>query len=562
MYKLLLSSRYLRTRFIALASIISVMLGVATLIVVNSVMAGFRYQMRDRLHSLMSDVVIECVSTDGAQNPELLERYVMEEVGEYVEAIAPTVEIYGVLSFKLFDNKYIHRQVTIIGIDPERQHAVSPLRGFLLGRQPQRDEDGSVIAPASWSADSPLSWDLSDSAKTLRAERMMDRRLIEEVIQGDGDQFFQLAETDAATSPEAEPNPFEDAADLPSVDSPGDGQNAEIRTADIDAPFVLDVPPPDVASRSVAPHELFGGPPAEAAVDPDAPFPARLFVGVGLIGYPYKNEETGKTELMMLVKPGEDVILSTIGTGTPEPVRFSATVVDGFKSGMSEFDSSLVFCPIEELQKARGMVDPLTGQGDITTLKIKLKDYENAGLVVQRLRAASHKFPPQTFQIYTWEQKRAPLLQAVEIESAILNVLLFLIIAVAGFGILAIFYMIVVEKTRDIGILKALGASSRGVMSIFLTYGLSLGVVGSGVGVATGLLFVYYINEIEAALSWVTGKKVFDETIYYFHDIPTLVNPWMVAAVAMGAMAIAVLASVLPARRASRLHPVRALRYE
>ena len=82
MYKLLLSSRYLRTRFIALASIISVMLGVATLIVVNSVMAGFRYQMRDRLHSLLSDVVVESVSMDGAENPKLLEQYIMEEVGE------------------------------------------------------------------------------------------------------------------------------------------------------------------------------------------------------------------------------------------------------------------------------------------------------------------------------------------------------------------------------------------------------------------------------------------------------------------------------------------------
>ena len=78
--------------------------------------------------------------------------------------------------------------------------------------------------------------------------------------------------------------------------------------------------------------------------------------------------------------------------------------------------------------------------------------------------------------------------------------LLFLIIAVAGFGILAIFYMIVVEKTRDIGILKSLGASGRGVMGIFLAYGLSLGMVGSGVGMVAGLLFVRYINEIAAGL--------------------------------------------------------------
>jgi lipoprotein-releasing system permease protein len=75
-------------------------------------------------------------------------------------------------------------------------------------------------------------------------------------------------------------------------------------------------------------------------------------------------------------------------------------------------------------------------------------------------------------------------------------------------------------------------------------------------------LFVAYINEIEDVLSWVTGRKVFDEKIYYFHEIPTHVSAMMVFLVALGAIMIAVLASVLPARRASRLHPVKALRYE
>ena len=91
---------------------------------------------------------------------------------------------------------------------------------------------------------------------------------------------------------------------------------------------------------------------------------------------------------------------------------------------------------------------------------------------------------------------QGPLLAAVQMETTILNILLFLIIAVAGFGILATFFMIVVEKTRDIGMLKALGAPSGGVMSIFLSYGFSLGTVGSGVGMVLGLLFVIYINQI------------------------------------------------------------------
>jgi lipoprotein-releasing system permease protein len=122
--------------------------------------------------------------------------------------------------------------------------------------------------------------------------------------------------------------------------------------------------------------------------------------------------------------------------------------------------------------------------------------------------------------------------------------------------------MIVVEKTRDIGVLKALGASTSGVRGIFLGYGLSLGVVGSGVGMIAGLLFVRYINEIEKGLSVLTGRKVFNSDIYYFDAIPTLIEPHTVIWIVGGALTIAVAASVWPAQRAARLRPVQALRFE
>jgi lipoprotein-releasing system permease protein len=122
--------------------------------------------------------------------------------------------------------------------------------------------------------------------------------------------------------------------------------------------------------------------------------------------------------------------------------------------------------------------------------------------------------------------------------------------------------MIVVEKTRDIGILKALGASTAGVRNIFLGYGLSLGLVGSGVGMIGGLIFVWKINEIEEWLSGLLGHKVFDDTIYYFNEIPTRVDAGTVGWIVGGALFIATAASVWPAQRAANLHPVRALRYE
>ena len=164
--------------------------------------------------------------------------------------------------------------------------------------------------------------------------------------------------------------------------------------------------------------------------------------------------------------------------------------------------------------------------------------------------------------VETWMDKQGPLLSAIDIERGLLNVLLFLIICVAGFGILAIFAMIVVEKTRDIGILKALGASNQGVMNIFLGYGLLLGVVGAGLGTALGLFITVHVNDIDHLVGKITGKELFDKSVYYFNEIPTDIQTWSLLLVNLGALAIAVLASVLPSLRAAMLHPVRALRYE
>lgn len=229
-------------------------------------------------------------------------------------------------------------------------------------------------------------------------------------------------------------------------------------------------------------------------------------------------------------------------------------VVGKFKSGMYDFDKNYVYIPLSVAQELTGAKE----KDAVSGISVKLDDYHYANEVRDKLQATLGF----EYYVQTWEDARKTFLTAVMMERHVMALILFFILVVAGFNILAILTMIVLEKSRDIGILKALGSTTRGIMSIFLLHGLLIGSTGACLGVAAGLTIVLRINWLENVLYHTTGWRPFPPEVYYFNQIPTVVSPMSIAITAAIAIFCSVIFSIYPALRAARLDPVVTLRYE
>ena len=513
MYRWLLCFRYLRTRYIALASVISVTLGVATLIVVNSVMAGFAVEMHDRLHGLASDVVIECHASGGLPDPDAHLDAIRKIVGKDLAGTSVSVHVPSMLGIEA-NGQTLTRHVNLVGIDAETYDDVSHFGRYLLHPE-NRQRIDFQLKKTGYPADRGLAHTGWGYRKDKARQDKQKQATLDAERQSVADLTTQM--TDASA------------------------------------------PPP--MGRQIPPEFMLESDSKILGLDPEKDQYPGIVLGISTCSMKGRDEN-GEVVDHYYCRPGDDVqMMFPNASDTPKVMDQRFTVVDFYESKMSEYDSTFAFVRLAELQKLRGMINEETGVASVTTIQLKLIEGADLNGVRDALQA---RFPPHiyAYNIQTWKDMQGPLLSAVALETTILNILLFLIIAVAGFGILATFFMIVVEKTRDIGTLKALGASSGGVMSIFLSYGLLLGIVGSGVGLVGGVVFVHYINDVARLIERITGQEVFDPTVYYFTEIPTIINPFTLFWVMCGAVTIAIIASVLPALRAARMHPVAALRFE
>jgi lipoprotein-releasing system permease protein len=228
-------------------------------------------------------------------------------------------------------------------------------------------------------------------------------------------------------------------------------------------------------------------------------------------------------------------------------------VVAVFQAGVNDFDSSVVFLPLPAAQLFFLMPNA------VSQIQVMVANPDRVYVVNREIREALQGTP---LRIADWQQNNNSFFAAVEVERNVMFLILTLIIVVAAFNVISSLIMMVKEKTRDIAVLRTLGAGRGAVMRIFLMCGASVGILGTAVGTLLGVVFCLNIERIRDLVQAITGTNVFNPEVYYLTHLPAdLQWPEVLQVVGM-ALVLSLLATLYPSWRAARTDPVEALRHE
>jgi len=242
------------------------------------------------------------------------------------------------------------------------------------------------------------------------------------------------------------------------------------------------------------------------------------------------------------ISPGGSRFNAAVGAFVP---RYWTLEVTGyFETGMYEYDNAYAILPLSLAQEFAGLGSAVTG------LEIRLRDPTRATAVGLRLEEELG-YP---YRALDWQSQNASLFSALQLEKLAMGLVLLLIVLVAAFNIVSTLTMVVADKTREIGILRAMGMPAAGIRRIFVLQGTIIGLVGTGLGMVLGLVLARIVDH--------SNLVRLDPTVYFINRIPVRVDPLDVGIVVTASLLIAVLATIHPARRAASLHPVEAIRHE
>jgi len=248
-------------------------------------------------------------------------------------------------------------------------------------------------------------------------------------------------------------------------------------------------------------------------------------------------------------------VINALGQSTPFgplPRQIGYKVSAIFEIGVYAYDQAYVVMPIADAQTLL-----LTGD-TVGTIEVTTVDPDEVGTIMAPLK---RKLAKQAV-ITNWKTMNASLFQALAVERVAMFVVLSIIVLVAVFNILSSLIMLVRAKTRDIAILRTMGATRRSLMKIFVTAGFLIGALGTGTGVLLGFLFLFFRQPIVRSVELLTGQNIWDPSIRFLTELPSRSDPVEVTTICVLSLVLSFLATLYPAFKAASTDPVQVLRYE
>ena len=554
MYKLLLCFRYLRSKIIAYLAIGGVMLCVFMMLVSVSVMTSFLDKIEKAAKGLFGDIVMEPHTTKGMAHYDEFIGMVKQELPDVVEEASPFILTFGML--RLSGDPDYRQSIQVAGIRlPERTGVTDFEHGLFI----QKDDLNATFDPA---------------ITTVQNKIIEDAKKVEEIAKRNN-----LNDPASPLSPDQRHL-------LRQINNARHFQNAGYSALlTYDPQLHLNI---ERKKKEIEELEQQGA--SETTLDPLREELDRLdnqrlvqepaYRAIPGLGIPGLSHRTRKNEVIRILSPGNEIILYVAPLGQNmshkhiEPEIHKFTIIDDHCSGVSSIDDNIVYIPFTTAQLMNRMdagsnADGL-GRCNQIHIKVKNPDIDELQLraVAEKIRGVWDRFQTRypasasAMEIKTWRERQVRVVAPLEGQRVLIIIIISIMSGVAVVLVFVILYTIVVQKTREIGILKAVGASNAGVAGLYFMYGGAISFVGSILGTLLGWYVTGRINEIHDWVGDVFGIRIFSRETHMFAVIPDDVD-WNAAVyIVIGTILSGLIGALLPAVRAAKMQPVEALRYE